>query len=486
MKKILIKLINNQYLWLLAILMGGLLIRLYKINNPLADWHSWRQADTASVTRTYVEKGINLLYPRYHDISSIQTGLFNPKGYRFVEFPFYNAANAVLAKNLGFFSLEIWGRLLSISFSIVSIYLLYLIGKRFLGSWGGVLSAFFFAFLPFNIYFSRVILPEPMAVTFGLMAVWFFIKFIDNEKDWFLYFSGFAFSISLLLKPFTIFYTVPLIYLLLKKYGKKVITNSRLFIKLLIFVDIIFVPFFAWRNWMDLYPMGIPFYKWAFNGDKIRFRPAFWRWIFGERLTGLILGFWGLVPFSFGLLDDKKRKSLFTHFFFFGAVLYMVVVATANVRHDYYQTFIIPAVSLILAQGTLYMWKAEKFNKRIMRFLLIFSLLIMLIVGVSKVKEFYKINHPEIIRAGQAVDKVTPKDALVIAPYFGDTAFLYQTKRWGWPFMDRAIETLIERGADYYVSVNLDDTRTQEFEGRFKTIEKTNEYVILDLHTPFE
>ncbi len=484
MKKVLIKLLKNQYLWLAAILIGGLLVRLYKINNPIADWHSWRQADTASVTRTYVEKGIDLLYPRYHDVSSTQTGFFNPKGYRFVEFPIYNAINAVLAKNLAFLSLEIWGRLLSIFSSIVSAYLLYLIGKRFLGSWGGILSAFFFAFLPFNIYFSRVILPEPMAVVFGLAAVWFFVRFIDSGKSWFLYFSGLAFSVSLLIKPFTIFYATPLIYLLLRKYGKKVVTDSKLFIKLLVFVDIVFVPFFAWRAWMGLHPAGIPFYKWVFNGDRIRFRPAFWRWIFGERLTGLILGFWGLIPFSFGLLDTKRKKSLFTHFFFLGIVLYMTVVATANVRHDYYQTLIIPAISLMLAQGTLYMWKSRKFNKKTIRPLLIFSLLIMLIVGVSRVKEFYKINHPEIIKAGQAVDKITPKDALVIAPYYGDTAFLYQTKRWGWPFMDRVVETLIDRGADYFVSVNLDDTRTQDLEGRFKTIEKTGEYVILNLHEP--
>ncbi len=33
---------------LAAIIILGLALRLYKIDNPIADWHSWRQADTTS------------------------------------------------------------------------------------------------------------------------------------------------------------------------------------------------------------------------------------------------------------------------------------------------------------------------------------------------------------------------------------------------------------------------------------------------------
>ena len=50
-----------EYFLFSLILILGFVVRLYKINNPVADWHSWRQADTASVTRIYVQNGINLL-----------------------------------------------------------------------------------------------------------------------------------------------------------------------------------------------------------------------------------------------------------------------------------------------------------------------------------------------------------------------------------------------------------------------------------------
>ena len=103
-------------------------------------------------------------------------------------------------------------------------------------------------------------------------------------------------------------------------------------------------------------------------------------------------------------------------------------------------------------------------------------------VGAYQVKEFYKINHPEIISTGEVVDRIVPKDALIIAPYNGDTAFLYHTKRRGWPVVDTDFDTLIDRGADYYVSVTQNDSDTLMLMERFKIVEKTADYIILDLH----
>ena len=58
----------------------GFFVRLYRFDNPIADWQSWRQADTASVGRNYVKNGIDLLHPRMNNISNVQSGLENPQG----------------------------------------------------------------------------------------------------------------------------------------------------------------------------------------------------------------------------------------------------------------------------------------------------------------------------------------------------------------------------------------------------------------------
>ena len=89
-----------------------------------------------------------------------------------------------------------------------------------------------------------------------------------------------------------------------------------------------------------------------------------------------------------------------------------------------------------------------------------------------------------------SVEKLTKDNALVIAPYNGDTAFLYQTRRAGWPVVQDSVEKLIGKGADYYVSVNFDDltnnlikqsTYIDPGKNLYKLIEMKENYVIIQL-----
>jgi len=468
-----------EVLCLFIILVGAFGVRLYKINNPLDDWHAWRQADTATVSQIYVDYGINLLYPRYYDVSPTQTGFYNPQGLRFVEFPIYNLLNVIAFKAFPKFSLEVWARLISVFCAVGSTFFLYLIGKKFLGKWGGLTAAFFYGFIPYNIYFTRVILPEPMAVFFLTTSLWFFLVYVDTKTRANLFLSAVFFALSMLLKPFVAFYFPVYLFVLVKKFGWKVFfSNVEIYVALLIGL----APFCLWRAWMNLggNPVGIPLFAWLFNGNGIRFRPAWFRWIFGERLGYLILGIWGVVVFTFGVLKPKNTPILMAAL---GMFLYVLVVADGNVQHDYYQTQIIPAIALMLASGVIYIWNSPEFNKWIARPLLGFCLVMMFGMGLYQVIGDYQVNHYEIIVAGQEANKILPKDAIVIAPYNGDTTFLYQTKRFGWPVVDRSFDELIRMGADYYVSVNY-DTDTNNLLKKYKAIEKNNTFVIIDLHQP--
>ena len=150
---------NIELIFLSILLVLGFMLRLYKIDNPVADWHSFRQVDTSSVTQTYLKKGVNLLYPRYHDMSTTQSGLFNPSGYRFVEFPIFNIlhfSSVMIAPNI---DVDVLGRLVSIASSLVSAILIYFIGKKYISSLGGLVASALFLISPFSVYFSRVILP---------------------------------------------------------------------------------------------------------------------------------------------------------------------------------------------------------------------------------------------------------------------------------------------------------------------------------------
>ena len=165
---------------LLLIVCLALFLRLYRFDYPLADWHSWRQADTAAVSRNFIKNGVDLLHPKFDDLSNVASGLENPQGHRFVEFPAYNFLHAKAYQAWPAFSLVAWGRVLSAAFSVLSVLFLFLICYHFLGEKAAFLAALFYAVNPFAVYYGRVILPEPMMVVSGLGMIWFFILW--NEK----------------------------------------------------------------------------------------------------------------------------------------------------------------------------------------------------------------------------------------------------------------------------------------------------------------
>ena len=453
-------------------------LRFYRLNTPLADWHSWRQTDTSAVSRNFVKKGFDLLRPRFDDLSNVPSGLENLEGYRFVEFPVYNFVQAISFKTLPLLSLEAWGRLVSIFFSLGSLIFLYLITKKYLEEKTALLTAFFFAVLPFNIYYSRVILPEPMMVFTSLGMVFFFDRWIEKEKRSDSLIAIFFTALSFLLKPFTLVFLLPITYLGWRKwqFNKK----KWLFLFLCFFIS--FLPFLWWRWWMNRFPEGIPDSTWLFNFGGIRFKGAFFYWLFAERIGKLILGYWGLILLGLGLIiKPNKKEGLFFYSWLTAILAYFVIIAGGNIQHDYYQVLAIPIICIFLGKGAHFLLTVPKqhFSRLFSYLLLAVCLLFMLAFSWYQVRDFFNINNFSIVRAGEAVDKLLPEEAKVIAPYGGDTAFLYQTNRQGWP-VGIEIEKMIDLGAEYYVNFNF-GPETDWLMEAYCVIEKTPEWVIIDL-----
>ncbi len=470
MKKILI----------ILLLVLGFVLRLYKIDNPVADWHSFRQADTSSVTRNYVQNGLNLLLPTYHDLSNIQSGKDNPNGYRMVEMPLYNALHYYVYKAFPDLGLDKAGRLTSVFLSTGSVLLVILIGSYLSGFFVGWISGFFMAVLPFNIYYSRVILPEPLMVFLLLLSYYFLI--ITNEKTkalrLFLFIlSALSLSGAILVKPFAVFFALPHLAYAIRSLAKQDIG-------ILAFISygaISLVPFYLWRKHIVDYPTGVPASDWLLNSNGIRFRPAWFRWLFGERIGNLILGVYGTFFLILGLISKPLKEGLAYWLWAIGIFAYFSIVAGGNVQHDYYQSIIIPFICFFLAKGVVLV---ISLNKTVYsRFLSIITT--MLVIGVMlslswyEVKGYYQVNNWPVVEAGKRVAELTPANALVIAPYNGDTAFLYQTQRRGWP-LGYDIEDKIKKGATHYVSVSYDD-EPRTLEKKYQVLEKTDKYIIIDL-----
>lgn len=470
---------------IVLILALAMLVRWYKIDNPIADWHSWRQADTASVTRHFVKDGINLLVPTFDDLSSVTTGIDNPKGYRMVEFPLYNAIHAIFAKSFTFWSLEKWGRIISSIYSLISIVFFYLILKRLSGKLTATFGAILLALMPFNIYYSRVVLPEPLMIALELGSLYFFLRWIDESKTPKVsgnsLVSAILFALTLLVKPYAVFFILPQVFFAISRFGKKIFTSWAIWI----YIAIALAPFAAWRLWIRQFPEGIPGSSWLFNYRGIRFRPAWFRWLFGVRLGQLILGYWGLIPFGIGLLmKPTKRENWFYQLWFLGVIIYFSVLAGGNVTHDYYQAITVPMVAALVAKGLSSLFSGRtNFTWPIAPIVGFFCFGLMVFLSFYEIQGYYNVNNWSIVHAGIEANKVIPPNAKVVAPYQGDTAFLYQTNREGWPIIEGDIKTMVDKlGANYYVSVNYDaDTKKIMGEGEYKVLEQTPEFVIVKL-----
>lgn len=464
----------------------GLLLRLYKINSPIADWHSHRQADTASVTRLFFQQKIDFFLPRYHDLSNVQSGQNNPNGYRLVELPLYNLLSLPLCY-LGL-SVELSSRLTSIFLSLASSLLLFLIAQKisrnFFASYLCLLS---FLFLPFNIYYSRTILPENLAVTLMLLTLYLFPKHT--------LLSSVFFALGLLIKPYIGFLLFPV--LLYYSYHPR-----KNFLSLFIFSLISLLPFTLWRLWIHQFPEGVPSSDWLLNSTGQRFaqewyhglnfnwlyrlvafRPYWFRWLFLERVALLILGAFGLIPAFLGLVYRRFLSPLLPALLLFGVFFYFIVVAQGNIQHDYYQVLIIPSLSLLLGFGYYYILNFLFTSKTAALISVIFIFCLSFYFSYYKVKEYYRVNHPEIITAGQKVDQLTPKNSLIIAPYTGDTAFLYQTNRSGWPTEIYDFDLLIQshpQNPIYLVSANFDQY-TNNLINIYPTIYQDQSFIILKI-----
>jgi 4-amino-4-deoxy-L-arabinose transferase-like glycosyltransferase len=283
-------------------------------------------------------------------------------------------------------------------------------------------------------------------------------------------------AVALLLKPFAVFFLLPLGILAIQKLGVRFVLNWRLWV----FAVLSITPLLLWRMWIAQFPEGIPASSWLFNGNGIRFRPAFFRWLGYERLIKLISGYVGVGFLLLGFIQFmRERKYVLVGSYMVGCLLYVSIVATGNVQHDYYQIPLMPTIAMLMGLGGYHL--LTKLGSRVGLVVCAVLFFLSWCFSWQSVKGYFYVNNPSIVIAGKKVDEITPQDAKIVALYNGDTSFLYQTNRQGWPTLQNGLDDLIEKGADYLVFAHPTDEEIR-FGSAYKTVAITSDYAIFDLH----
>lgn len=462
-----------------AILILTFSLRLYKLNAPIADWHSWRQTDTAAVARNFVKDNFNILFPQSDSLTPLnEYGLLNPNRYFINEFPLYNAIVAVLYKMFGVN--PALARLVSVFFATLGTFFLYLLARKLFSIKIALLATFFYAANPYNVYYGRVVMPDPMYIAFSITALYFFVNWVESKKFKAAIISAVFFSLAILAKPYALFLFIPILYWLIVNWGKFVWKNKQL----VLFFIISLAPFLLWRIHVFNHPEGTFATTWLYNAGNIRFTGAFFRWLIFERLIRVIFSSGAFVLLVLGFVKSTTSKNgLFIFAWLMSVVLYMTVFAKGNVTHDYYQLPLLPAGSILVSLGFFQLLALAKnnFSKLVTTVLAISLVLISFAFGWYEVKGFFNINHPEIIEAGRRADMLLPKNAIVIAPYDNDPTFLYQTNRHGYSNMPASLKKAIAEGVEYLVSNEPESEQIKKLSLNCAVIGRGSQYIILKL-----
>ena len=142
---------------LLAILLLAIYFRSQYLDLPMAEAHRWREVTNADIARQFYERSMNLFFPQVN-----WGGDTTP--YVGMEFPLMHW----IAASIYFVTGEqaIVGRLISMAFSVGTVWALYILGSWLFGAPAGRAAAFFLAISPSSIFFGRFFISDTPMVFF--------------------------------------------------------------------------------------------------------------------------------------------------------------------------------------------------------------------------------------------------------------------------------------------------------------------------------
>lgn len=450
---------KNSFLtrnFLLFIVLGlAFFLRIYKANSPLIGMHAWRQADTAAMSRNYYENGYHFLYPQ------IDWGGDSP-GYVESEFPGYSFLVALFYKIFGVS--EFIGRFLSIIFSLLTIYTLYLVVLKWIDQKTAVWTVFFFSVLPPNIFYSRTFQPESALLLSLVLGVYLFSQWTDSGKWKYFFLSAIFIALACLLKIPSFYIGLPLLYLAWQKFGGKTLTRWHLWLYALC----VTAPVALWYvHAHRLYlKSGLTFGIWGYGSDKwgnwsLVLTWKFWDKILFRNIAEDYLTWIGFILFGIGLwLKRTTRKEKVFDFWMVSLVIYFIIVAQGNFVHLYYQLpFTIPACVFLAKVYSRY-WTRNSFgNKK--SIWLTAGLIGILALSAGRYHLYMQkenIQSSDVLKLAEAVQHHVKTGDLVIAVDNNDPTLLYVSHRKGWHATPEQIDDsfLTEkrmRGAKYIIGI---------------------------------
>jgi 4-amino-4-deoxy-L-arabinose transferase-like glycosyltransferase len=444
----------------LVICLLAVAARLVFINQAYVDHWSWRQSDVAAIARNFLQNGFRFGYPQIDWAG-------NAPGYVGTEFPILPFIAAVCYKFAG---VHEWiGRIQAVILFAVSLPFFFFLVREIFGSTAAVWASFFYCFTPLNVFAGRSFMPDVPSLSFAIVGLYFFLRWIQHGGSWPCFVAAIAISLSLLIKITSIVILAPLVYIVVGRLCQTpgVSQKRPAIFDVILFAAIALFPSAIW--YWHAHQIAQKFYPHHFFGaGGIQIESFSWYWHIAQQtlvssLTPL-LSLMALVGLLVPQSRDRRYSRLF-HWWLAAMIVFIIIVGYGN-RHRWYQLPLVPIAAAFAGAACAFV--RSKISSRLAAVTSSIVLAVaFLVLAFVYVRPFYESSAAQLRDAGLELKKVTPTDALIVAADMGDPAIFYYAERKGWHFPEQNaiyngtpddseqaienLERLRRRGATHFV-----------------------------------
>ncbi|MCX5797141.1 MAG: glycosyltransferase family 39 protein [Elusimicrobia bacterium] len=401
----------------------SVVMHLKGISSPLADVHYWRQSYTATLARNFHENGMRLLCP--------QIDWAGPyRGLAATEFPLFSWLTALLWPLAGLG--ELWGRLLATAFSALTAVYLFLLLEEDLGREAALYAGILFSFLPIEIFFGRTVQPEAMALCATVAAFYHWRLALGPARPWAHWAAAtLAAFLAVSLKLPYVYLFAPLAWLSWERLGRSFWRDLRGWAAF----GLALAGTAAWYKHASTGTFVIPSKPGEF-GALLNYKLHYIPRQFISRFPELCATHLGLLPLAAGAVLFMRRRLFFYEAWFAAFGLSLVAGGSYTFDHEYTSLPWAPVNAAFMGAGLLLLReKASALRPRPKAWALAgLALLVagMPVYSVLRIRRWYSIGSPALVRAAAAADRVSAPDDLFLCNSVHLPLFLFYLHRRGW------------------------------------------------------
>jgi hypothetical protein len=243
---------KKKILILVLVVIGAVLFQLYEVDEPWFGQKDYNGAIYGILSRNFVKHGyLETRFGPAMNTGPVTDGRFTyylhhpPLFYFLVSFSFH------------MFGVNEWSaRLVPILFSILALFFFFRLVRKIWGLEEAYFSTLLLAFLPINLYFSRIVLQES-SISLGIvMMLWFYVKWRENRRPA-EYWKVVACFLLFGLIDWPAYYMLPLLtmHTVVVDRGRKSPGRARI-ILLPLFGILLFLLFMAYTTAITAYQEG--------------------------------------------------------------------------------------------------------------------------------------------------------------------------------------------------------------------------------------